>query len=66
MLGHPEYYPKLGFSAQAAAQVKSPYSGSPAFMALGARGRAPDGPLLVAYPTPSAAAKATSRPPRPR
>ncbi|MBS0492090.1 MULTISPECIES: GNAT family N-acetyltransferase [unclassified Phenylobacterium] len=50
VLGHPEYYPKFGFSAQAAAQVKSPYSGSPAFMALALEDGALDGPLLVAYP----------------
>ncbi|KRB49380.1 GNAT family N-acetyltransferase [Phenylobacterium sp. Root700] len=50
VLGHPEYYPKFGFSAQAAAKVKSPYSGSPAFMALALEDGALDEALLVAYP----------------
>src|SRR3546814_2822559 len=34
VLGHPAYYPRFGFSTQAAAQVRAPYSGNPAFMAL--------------------------------
>lgn len=50
VLGHPEYYPKFGFSAQAATKVKSPYSGSPAFMALALEDGALDEALLVAYP----------------
>ena len=50
VLGHPEYYPKFGFSRQAASKVKSPYSASPAFMALALEDGALDGPLLVAYP----------------
>lgn len=33
VLGHPEYYPRFGFSAEAAAHLKSPFTG-PAFMAL--------------------------------
>lgn len=33
VLGHPEYYPRFGFSADLAARLKSPFSG-PAFMAL--------------------------------
>jgi putative acetyltransferase len=33
VLGHPEYYPRFGFSAQLARQLKAPFSG-PAFMAL--------------------------------
>jgi putative acetyltransferase len=50
VLGHPEYYPKFGFSTEAAAGVKSPYSGSPAFMALALEDGALEAPLLVAYP----------------
>jgi putative acetyltransferase len=33
VLGHPEFYPRFGFSAGLAAPLKSPFSG-PAFMAL--------------------------------
>lgn len=50
VLGHPEYYPKFGFTPDAAAKVKSPFSGSPAFMALALEDGALDAPLLVAYP----------------
>lgn len=50
VLGHPEYYPKFGFSTEASAKVKSPYSGNPAFMALALEDGALDETLLVAYP----------------
>jgi putative acetyltransferase len=33
VLGHPDYYPRFGFSAELAARLKAPFSG-PAFMAL--------------------------------
>jgi predicted N-acetyltransferase YhbS len=33
VLGHPDYYPRFGFSAQRAGRLKAPFSG-PAFMAL--------------------------------
>jgi putative acetyltransferase len=33
VLGHPEYYPRFGFSAKMAVRLRSPFSG-PAFMAL--------------------------------
>jgi putative acetyltransferase len=33
VLGHPDYYPRFGFSAQAAESLDAPFSG-PAFMAL--------------------------------
>ena len=33
VLGHPEFYPRFGFSAKMAERLRSPYSG-PAFMAL--------------------------------
>lgn len=54
VLGHPEYYPRFGFSAELARQLKAPFSGE-AFMALelvpGALGGA-DGSEegLVVYP----------------
>lgn len=51
VLGHPEYYPKFGFSRDAAAQVKSAYSDSPAFMALALEDGALDQPVLVSYPS---------------
>lgn len=50
VLGHPEYYPKFGFSNDATAKVKCPYSGSPALMALALEDGALDEALLVAYP----------------
>ena len=50
VLGHPEYYPKFGFSPEAAQKVNSPYSGSPAFMALELEPGALAEPVLVAYP----------------
>ena len=50
VLGHPEYYPKFGFSPDAATNVKAPYSGSPAFMALELEPGALAEPILVAYP----------------
>lgn len=34
VLGHPDYYPRFGFSAQLAQPLHSPYSGKPAWMAL--------------------------------
>lgn len=50
VLGHPTYYPRFGFSADAAAQVSCPYSGLPAFMALEIEPGALGAPLTVAYP----------------
>ena len=50
VLGHPEYYPKFGFSASATAQVRAPYSGNPAFMGIALVDGALDEPLMVAYP----------------
>jgi putative acetyltransferase len=50
VLGHPEYYPKFGFSNEATAKVKAPYSGRPTFMALALEDGALDEVLLVAYP----------------
>lgn len=50
LLGHPDYYPRFGFSAEAAARIAAPYAGSPAFMALAIEAGAFDAPLTVAYP----------------
>ena len=49
LLGHPAYYQRFGFSAEAASRVKSPYSGSPSFMALALEAGALDEPLTIAY-----------------
>ena len=50
VLGHTGYYPKFGFLAETAAKVRSPYSGSPAFMALEIDPGAFAEPVIVAYP----------------
>ncbi len=50
VLGHPDYYPKFGFSRDAAKVVASPYSESPAFMALALEDGALDASVTVAYP----------------
>lgn len=50
VLGHREYYPRFGFLAETAANVASPYSGSPSFMAVALEKGAFDQPLRVAYP----------------
>jgi putative acetyltransferase len=50
VLGHPTYYPRFGFSPNAAAALASPYSGLPAFMALELRPGALAAPLKVDYP----------------
>jgi putative acetyltransferase len=34
VLGHPQFYPRFGFSSQRAADLASPFSGKPSFMAL--------------------------------
>ena len=50
VLGHRDYYPRFGFSADLATAVRSPYSGSRSFMALGFEPDAFDIPFAVAYP----------------
>ena len=50
VLGHPDYYPRFGFAAEAAARVRSPYAGNPAFMALALEPEAFTEPFMVAYP----------------
>ena len=50
VLGHPPYYPRFGFSAQAAAQIASPFAGRPAFMALALTPGALDRPIRIDYP----------------
>jgi putative acetyltransferase len=52
VLGDPEYYPRFGFSAEAASHLDAPYSGE-AFMALELVEGALDGEDgLVVYPAP--------------
>ena len=48
VLGHPDYYPKFGFSAETAASFSAPWSG-PAFMALRTSDDAPQSGALT-YP----------------
>lgn len=48
LLGHPAYYPRFGFSAEAARQVKSPFSG-PAFMGLALTPGALEAPVTITY-----------------
>ncbi|HEY8616409.1 N-acetyltransferase [Phenylobacterium sp.] len=50
VLGHPAYYRRFGFSAEAARQISAPYAGSPAFMALALEPGAFDAPVTIAYP----------------
>jgi len=49
VLGHPGYYPRFGFLAETAANVRSPWSGSQAFMALEIERGAFAHPFMVAY-----------------
>ena len=50
VLGHPPYYPRFGFSREAAAKLNSPYAHLPAFMAMTLTPGALDEPMTVAYP----------------
>lgn len=47
VLGHPDYYPRAGFSAETVGDLKNPWQGNPAFMA---RGSVPPGGTLVLPP----------------
>ncbi|MBY0375007.1 MAG: N-acetyltransferase [Bryobacteraceae bacterium] len=53
VLGHPDYYPRFGFSADLADRhLRSEFSGSPEFMALElSPGALPFEPLTVTYPS---------------
>ena len=51
VLGDPAYYGRFGFAAETAARVRSPYAGSPSFMALALEGDPFAAPLSVAYPS---------------
>jgi putative acetyltransferase len=53
VLGHPEYYPRFGFSADLARRLTAPYSG-PAFMALELTPGALDSGGTVHYAPPFA------------
>lgn len=48
VLGHPAYYPRVGYSAEAAKTVKAPFKG-PSFMALALSEGALDGPVAITY-----------------
>jgi putative acetyltransferase len=48
VLGHPDYYPRVGYSAEAAKTVTAPFSG-PSFMALALVPGALDAPVTVTY-----------------
>ena len=50
VLGHPTYYPRFGFSREAAARIASPFAERPAFMALELSPGALAEPIKVDYP----------------
>jgi putative acetyltransferase len=50
VLGHPNYYPRFGFSHAATARIASPYAGREAFMALELVPGALTAPVEVNYP----------------
>ncbi len=50
VLGHPSYYPRFGFSTEAAQGLRCAFSGLPAFMATALEPGALDQPLTVIYP----------------
>ena len=50
VLGHPDYYPRFGYSAEAAGVIASPYAGRRAFMAMALTPGALDQPLKADYP----------------
>ena len=50
VLGHPTYYPRFGFSREAALPLRSPFSDLPAFMAMPLTPGGLDGVEAVAYP----------------
>jgi putative acetyltransferase len=56
VLGHPNYYPRFGFSPKLAAFLDSPYSGGDSFMALELKAGALEGIKgWVEYPPPFSA-----------
>lgn len=50
LLGHVDYYPRFGFSSEAARLIASPFAGMDAFMALALKPGALDRPVKVDYP----------------
>ena len=48
VLGHPAYYPRVGYSAAAAKTVAAPFSG-PSFMGLALKPGALDAPVKITY-----------------
>jgi putative acetyltransferase len=52
-VGHPNFYPRFGFSSKTAAHLESPFSGHEAFMAVELAPRALHGVSgKVQYPPP--------------
>ena len=51
VLGHPGYYCRFGFTAAAAAAIRSRYAGSPAFMAIELAPGALMSDIDIAYPS---------------
>ena len=53
VLGHPEFYPRFGFSAELAQPLESPFGGSAAWMAMELAPGALEGVVgKVEYPPP--------------
>ena len=50
VLGHPDYYPRFGFSQERTRQIASPFAGRPAFMAMELKPGALAAPLKADYP----------------
>ncbi len=50
LLGHQTYYPRFGFSPEAAAAIASPYAGSRSFMALELWPKALERPIRADFP----------------
>ncbi len=50
VLGHPDYYPRFGFSREAALPLVCRYAASPAFMAMALKPGGLEGVAKVAYP----------------
>lgn len=48
VLGHPDYYPRVGFRAELTTEIDSPWAGNPAFMARAST--SPKGKLILPQP----------------
>lgn len=49
VLGHPDYYPRFGFSAETARHIHDPFDAGPAFMAMSLEPGVLDRPLTPRY-----------------